>query len=274
MVEGKSIQVDDGDFTRIHNAILEVLSKARLSGAEFRCIHSLLRKTYGWEKKEDRISLSQWAEGTDTKRPHVLETLNALVKKNIITRRIEGGQVPVYGFNKYIEQWQGIGVDSERGKRFIKEEVLPEQVTVPIQVTVTKAGNGSVTKAGNETVTNTGTHKRQKKIKENSDTAIIFPSSLDNDEFKTAWGEWTAYRVEAKHKLTPTTIKKQLADLSKVPVGVAIAMIDQSIKNGWRGLFPVKSNGARPYQPTGREHVKNLLLVITNPDKIEEVEGV
>lgn len=166
MTNGTTIhQIEEGNFSRIPNAILEALAKARLSGSESRCIYFLIRKTYGWGKKEDRISLSQWAEGTDTKRPHVLKTLNMLIEKKIIYRRLEDGQVPYYGLNKYIEEWEGIGVDSQRGERFKKEKVLPEQVTV------TRAGNSTVTRAGNKTVTYTGTHKRKKEIKRKGDAA-------------------------------------------------------------------------------------------------------
>lgn len=163
MANGKEIQVDDGGFARIHNAILEALAKARLSGAEFRCVMFLFRKTYGWGKKEDTISLSQWGEGTDAKRHHVMASLNTLVEKKIIYRRLDKGQTPTYGFNKYVEEWEGIEADSKRGERFHKdEEVLPEQVTV------TSIGNTPVTKAGNGTVTKTGTHKRKKEnIKDN-----------------------------------------------------------------------------------------------------------
>ena len=156
---GVDIQIDDGDYTRIHHAILEALAEARLSGAEFRVLMFLLRKTYGWNKKEDRISLSQWAEATRAARPHVLKTLNLLVAKRIIIRREDDGQVPWYSFNKYREEWQGVfDKDSARGDRF---KVLPEQIPLPKQVTVTQIGNSSVTRTGNKSVTRTGTHNKQ-----------------------------------------------------------------------------------------------------------------
>lgn len=174
MAAVKDIQIDEGDYTRIHNEILCALAKARLSGAEFRCVMFLLRKTYGWQKKEDKISLSQWGEGTGTQRGHVLETLNELIKKNIVYRRMDGGQIPVYGFNKYFEQWTDVEADSERGKRFEKTEVLPNKVLLPEQVTVTKTGNSTVTNIGNATVTNIGTHKRKKEtVKESLPTPPV-----------------------------------------------------------------------------------------------------
>ena len=161
----KSIQVEDGEYTRIHNTILEALAKARLSGSEFRCLLYLLRKTYGWNKKEDRISLSQWAEGTDTKRNHILGTLNSLVAKKIIYRT--GSYIPTYGFNKYVEEWQDTSVNSEIGNRFTKTVTNIGNVTKQGNSSITKQGNSSVTKQGNKTVTKQGTHKRQKTIKDN-----------------------------------------------------------------------------------------------------------
>jgi phage replication O-like protein O len=172
---GDDVQIDNGEFTRLHNAILEKMALARLSGAEFRALMFLFRKTYGWNKKEDRISLAQWAEGTNGKRPHVLRTLNELIRKRVIYRTDDKHLIPIYGFNKYFEDWLEVfDVDSERGQRFEKHsEVLPIQETLlPIQVTVTNIGNAAVTNIGNPTVTNTGTHKRQLKTVKDSSSSL------------------------------------------------------------------------------------------------------
>lgn len=92
-----SIQIDNGDFTRIHNEILGQLATARFTALEFRCLLFLIRMTYGWQKKEDVISLSQWAEGIgiDTKnRGNVLTTLNGLVSQGVIYMRSNGNNRP------------------------------------------------------------------------------------------------------------------------------------------------------------------------------------
>lgn len=176
---GAEIQIDAGEFVRLHNSILEKMALARLSGAEFRALMFLFRKTYGWNKKEDRISLSQWAEGTNGKRPHVLRTLNELIRKRVIYRIDDQQPVPVYGFNKYFEQWLEVfDIDSARGQRFASQnEVLPTQVTVTNagNTTVTSIDNTDVTSIGNTTVTKTGTHKRNPKdtIKETVKEKII-----------------------------------------------------------------------------------------------------
>jgi phage replication O-like protein O len=103
---GAEIQIEDGEYTRIHNMILESLSSAPLNGSEFRCLMFLMRKTYGWQKKDDKISLQQWEDGTGIKRQNVWATLKTLEAKKVIYSQDNGaGKSKTYGFNKYAEQW-------------------------------------------------------------------------------------------------------------------------------------------------------------------------
>lgn len=76
-------------------------------------------------------------------------------------------------------------------------------------------------------------------------TPLVFPSTLDTAEFRTAWEEWTAYRRETRHALTPRTIQAQLEKLSQHPVATAVATLRASIANGWQGLFPEKAGETR-----------------------------
>ncbi len=101
-----SIQVENGNFARIHNEILERLALTDLSGSEFRCLLFLLRKTYGYQKKQDKISYSQFADGTGLERRSVIRSLEKLVSRNIIMCKDNGNNRPqTWGFNKYFEQW-------------------------------------------------------------------------------------------------------------------------------------------------------------------------
>lgn len=53
-----------------------------------------------------------------------------------------------------------------------------------------------------------------------------------------AWQEWVTYRKQKKQKLTPLSIKKQLAML-ELNKGDHVEIITRSIQNGWTGLFPL-----------------------------------
>ena|SRR3990167_4192708 len=67
-----------------------------------------------------------------------------------------------------------------------------------------------------------------------------FPGKLNTEEFKMTWENWEKYRKETKHKLTGQTIKLQIKFLEHQPDPIAV--INKSIENGWRGLFPIKDN--------------------------------
>lgn len=78
-----SPQLENG-YTRIANEILEATAKFQFNGAQLRLLIFLWRKTYGFQKKADNISLSQWEEGTGLNRRTVQRELRALQKMNVL----------------------------------------------------------------------------------------------------------------------------------------------------------------------------------------------
>lgn len=70
-----------------------------------------------------------------------------------------------------------------------------------------------------------------------------FPPSLNTPVFLEVWNNWIEYRKETKHKLTPSTIKSQLKMLEKFGSNIGSEMINQSIQNGWQGIFELRANG-------------------------------
>lgn len=72
--------------------------------------------------------------------------------------------------------------------------------------------------------------------------AILLPEWLS----VSAWNQWVEYRKEIKKKLTPSTIKQQIKLLEKNKDS-HIEIIEQSIQNGWTGLFKIKAPINRTY---------------------------
>ncbi|GAB3726608.1 hypothetical protein [Spirosoma lituiforme] len=70
------------------------------------------------------------------------------------------------------------------------------------------------------------------------------PSTFQHqsEAFKLAWKEWELFRREQKKILTPSSVDKQLKLLAQYSEADAIAIIEKSIRNGWQGLFDLKSN--------------------------------
>lgn len=64
---------------------------------------------------------------------------------------------------------------------------------------------------------------------------MVFPTELDNQEFRDVWARWEKHRTEIRHKLTPTTIESQLKSLAKIGPELAIIKLNHTIEMGWQG---------------------------------------
>lgn len=98
------LQVENGKFTRIANKILDDLIIASVSSSELRIILAVIRKTYGFQKSEDSISLTQLMGMTLISKRNVIYLLQNLEAKKllIISREKEINKIR---FNKYSDTW-------------------------------------------------------------------------------------------------------------------------------------------------------------------------
>ncbi len=120
-----SPQKEDG-YTGIANEIVEALCRTNLSPYESRVLWCVFRKTYGWNKKEDWISLPQLVTMTGMHKSHISRSKKKLLDRKIITQT--GNKI---AFNKFYTQWRE----------------LPKQVTLPKQViNITQTGNKALPK--------------------------------------------------------------------------------------------------------------------------------
>lgn len=124
-----NLQRENGHIDIAHG-IAEALTHTNLSAYESRVLWCIFRKTYGYQKKEDWIAISQIVEMTGLHKAHVSRTLKLLCLRNIVTK---GGNK--MGFNKYQSQWR------ELPKGVTTHHKLPKGVP-----RVTKGGNGGVPK--------------------------------------------------------------------------------------------------------------------------------
>ena len=98
---------EDG-FTRIANLILEALSMVRINSTQTGICLFLLRRTYGWNRSQDAISLGDFAAACGTSKTYISRQLADLLHKKIIWRlAYEPGKTPVYAFSTNIAEWDG-----------------------------------------------------------------------------------------------------------------------------------------------------------------------
>lgn len=98
-----SPQLEDG-FTRLANELLEEFCRLEVSGACHRILRFIERKTYGFQKKEDAISFTQFEEGTGLYRNTVNESLETLISMGVIIKD-KSGYINKYTINKDYEKW-------------------------------------------------------------------------------------------------------------------------------------------------------------------------
>jgi phage replication O-like protein O len=90
----------------IANEIAEALMKINLSPYESRVLWFLFRKTYGWNKKDDWISLSQFSKCIGIDRRLVHRALKQLSSKEMIVINKDDSYHITYGFQKDYEKWK------------------------------------------------------------------------------------------------------------------------------------------------------------------------
>ncbi len=112
-----SPQKENG-YTPIANEIMDALARIRIPGEARQLLDVILRKTYGWNKCEDAISLSQFVEFTGIKKPNVCRNLNKLLGMNIIIKK-DNDWCVTYGLQKIYSKWKPLSKKITLSKKII-----------------------------------------------------------------------------------------------------------------------------------------------------------
>jgi phage replication O-like protein O len=102
----KELQIENGNYTRIVNKVLDELVKVGLLGSEYAICLFVIRKTYGFNKISDKISLTQFEKATNLSRPTIVKSLKKLVKTCLLVKLKDENGINRWKFNKYYTNWQ------------------------------------------------------------------------------------------------------------------------------------------------------------------------
>ena len=111
-------------YTKIANEIQKLKPRLRMSGREWQCLEAVIWLTYGWNKKQDRVTNTVIAELTDLGESHISDTIKSLAERKIIFAHKQG-VMKIVGINTELSEW--ILDKPKTGKLFPESgKVLPK----------------------------------------------------------------------------------------------------------------------------------------------------
>ena len=247
--ERRVADIDDG-YTRFANELLEAIASADLTARQLKVMLAYVRKTYGFNKKTDRIADEQIAQLTGLSRQNVNKAKKELISMNCLF--MDGNQI---GVNREVSAWQ-----------FSK--------CLQVSNFVSKLETKNVSKLETLNVSKLETHKRHSlKTKENINKPPISPKKISQkfDPLETelpdwlsaeTWLSWVTYRKEiGKSIKSKQSVTQAINVLSRsLEKGYTPEeIINQSIASGWQGIFEPKTpKGKSQPRPQHRAMQENF----------------
>ncbi|EIL3166156.1 replication protein [Escherichia coli] len=260
--EPRVADLDDG-YTRIANELLEAVMLAGLSQHQLLVFMAVMRKTYGFNKKSDWVSNEQISELTGILPHKCSAAKSVLVKRGIF---IQSGRN--IGINNVVSEWETLPESGKKNNVYPKEVNLPESGkknnVYPKEVNLPESGKKSLPESGNAYYPNQ-VNTKDKHTKDNKDNINNPPKSPRAVSFDASavklpdwlsaeiWSSWVAYRRDLKKPIKSQQTVTQaikLLDRCRLNGYTPDEIINQSIANGWQGLFEPKGSKPQPRQQT------------------------
>ncbi|EIX9093454.1 replication protein [Klebsiella pneumoniae] len=251
--EQRVADTDDG-YTRLANELYEELIGANLTKNQAKVAHAYCRKTYGFNKKMDRIADTQIAKMTRLPRQKV-----NVAKKELLSMHVLVEEGDLIGPNKNLHEWAlpetkkgpqcNYGGDTDchhDSDSHHGGDSVPMAVTKSVTKTVTALSpeqghtKDTITKDKKDNINNPPKSPRAVSF---DALAVQLPDWLSAE----IWSSWVAYRRDLKKPIKSQQTVTQainLLDRCRLNGYSPEEIINQSIANGWQGLFEPK--GARP----------------------------
>lgn len=236
-----SPQLENG-YTPIANEILHALMGCKLLVYEMKVVLCVVRKTYGWRKKNDWVSNSQISEVTGMAKSNVTRTVKSLVEKKILYK--DGKKI---GFQKNWELWK---VDWSVDKKVISRDnsvISPDNKKLSHQIPTKEKKETIQNKySGDESPDNQKkdmSFKNQRKYREDShweEPAVDADSGEEiEDELEVEKRELNELNEKIRHNL------KLIAGVRGLPFGVGkdmayhVKIYREMLNAGWthEGIF-------------------------------------
>ncbi len=260
-------QLDDG-HTKIANELMDALMRTNFSPYERRILDCIMRKTYGWNKKTDRISYTQYEESTKIDHRHIGRALFSLKTRRIITVSGTGYKLE-YGVQKDYELW----IDTRTGTKLTPKKALivDGNLTPALKNLTPVQGDFAPELALNLTpeVAHTKAIKHYTKAITKARDNFQLPDWIKKD----TWDAFLEMRKKKKATPTPRAIELLIRELGKLKLAGndPNEVLEQSIRSNWTDVYAIKKSEVKG-NVTGAYKQRPRQLIprdqYTDPDSI------
>ena len=134
---------------------------------------------------------------------------------------------------------------AERAKRYRSRKQAGSAPVKRVTKIVTKSDAGGVgggSDSGSDSLFGKeGTGKKGNSARAAKDG---LPEAIDTPDMRAAWSEFEQHRREGRYPLTPTAVRRAQLQLARLGPERAVAALQFSVANGYRGIFEPSDNGS------------------------------
>ena len=210
-------QLEDG-HTRIANELFEAIIRFPFSSRQLKVVMAVIRKTYGFNKKQDRLALSTISEMTGVIKTHVCQAVKQLGEMNVLDIDASGFSHRI-ALNKNYMDWKSRDRNGHSDQCSQSDRNSHEIVT--------------------ETVTKPLPKQSPQKKERKKDNSAQIPDWIPCEP-------WVGFVEMRKAIKKPMTARAMALIVNKLVVlrddGYNPAeVLDQSTLNNWQGVFATKT---------------------------------
>lgn len=206
---------------QVPNAVIDELM-AELSGAELKVYLFVLRKTKGWNKADDAISVSQFMESCNLSNRKVIDACNKLVELGLLEQKTGRNKIKVFSVKNYSCEESSVVKKVHSGS---EESSLSVVKKVHTQNNTKQNNNNQNT---NLTVSNARTKKT-------SEFDLLEQFGIEGDLAT----DFVKHRKALKKPITDRVIKmlKTQADIAGIPIQLAVEIVLATTWQSFRADF-------------------------------------
>ena len=210
------------NFLQVPNAVIDELLPD-LTGAELKCYLVVIRKTKGWNKESDNISISQFMKATGLSNSAVIKACESLVKYGLLVKENGSRNTGIYAVNSYSK------TTYEKSSQVTCEESSPVKKvhsTCEESSQVTCEESSHTINNIKNTIQNTN-----KKTTQKNSLALLAEFGIVGQLAE----DFIAHRKAKKSVITETVLNgfQREADKAGIPLVEAITI---SIERNWQGF--------------------------------------